>query len=966
MDSENLECEKEEALLVTNTFKSFFSAIYIINLKEVSFKTLITPPLFNNQTIGITEYDKLVEIFSEKCILEDERKMAYEFLDIRTMANRLSGKQYIKKDFKTVHMGWIRACLMTSEVNEDGVLTKALFCSQVITEEKEKEIQIKEKGKRYDDLYSILCHDYDCCYYVTLDNNTALPYKVTEKIQKEYKFQPMKPMQYDWAAKMYIEKAVLPEDREALYEISDVSWLRRNLSLSRTVDRTFRVYDRDSYRYWQVRIAKTSDVEHFSMVVGFGDVDEKMREEMSQKRALEVAYEEAVQLRQGLLSDNIYLYNANLSRDLIDEDIICYTKQGEISLLKKVGIEAPCSFNEYSKRCKKFLAQEYFEAYKQIENCDVLLDAYQNGKESVSIVFGMYTLDRKKIKIVQHTCVFSISQETGDTICTCFGKDITDDIEKNAILTREHKQYRDALMAQAEFEYEFDVTEGFMTEEFVTKKGINVLKTIGVKAPIPYDEYTKIRRRAFKEKTLNDRNDKYWTRDGLIEAYNEGKRNVEFEFYSGFEDRYFRISFLLSNQSGIDHIVAIVIGRDITEERKKEENIKQKLADALYEAKKANYAKTTFLSQMSHDIRTPLNGIIGLIEIDQRHPYDIPKIQENREKSMVAAKHLLSLINDVLEISKLDAQNVKIEHEAFDIRDLISDIMTITEMRALESNIELINDNSDSDYTVPYVYGSPLHLRQIYLNILGNSIKYNKPGGTVRGKMEVVNVDKNKVVYRYTISDTGIGMSREFMNNIFDPFSQEHSDARSVYQGTGLGMTIAKRLIDKMNGTIQITSEIGVGSTFVITIPFDIAHETDLLKPKEVVENIDITGTKILLVEDNDLNLEIAEYLLKDAGAIVTCAVNGKEAVEKFENNPPGTFDVILMDVMMPVMNGYQATEEIRRSSHKDARSIPIFAMTANAFTEDKAKAKEAGMNEHLTKPLDYKTMIQKIAKYIK
>lgn len=965
MKEEKVQYDESCALLVTKTLTKFFSAEYVLDLENRTFTEVIASEQFRKVASVITDYTNILEIVAKTYIEENQKQKLYEYFNIDTLQTRLSGKQYIKQDFKTVHGGWFRAFLMTAEISDQGAIRKVLFCSQDITDEKEKELKIKQKEKRYDELYGILCHDYDCCFYVTVDSNIAIPYKITDELEKVYGFHSLKPMQYDEAAKLYIENAVHPEDKPALYEILDPGWLHKNLSNSGTVDRTYRVNVNGSYRYWQVRIAKSFDHEQFTIVIGFGDVDEKMREEMSQKRALENAYEEAMQLRRGLLSDNSYLFNINLSEDLIDEDVIAYSEVGEISLLKLVDLEAPCSFNEFAKRSTKLLAQEYNDTYKQIESCESLLKSYNSGKESVSIVFGIYTADRKKIKIVRQTFVFYKANETGNIMCTCFAKDITDSIEENAILSREHKQYRDALMAQAEFEYKFDLTEGIMSEGYVTKRGLNIFKTIGVEAPISFDDYASTKKRVLKEKTLDKTKDKYWTSAGLLEAYNRGERNVEIEYYREFEDRYFRISFLMSQQNISDHISVIAIGRDITEERKKEEKDKQKLTKALENAKKANYAKTTFLTQMSHDIRTPLNGIIGLIEIDRRHPNDIELIKENRDKALVAAQHLLSLINDVLEISKLDSENVKIQHEAFDIRQLMSDIMTITEMRALESDIKLINMNTSEDYTSPFIYGSPLHLRQIFLNIFGNSIKYNNPGGTVSGKMEVISNDHNRIIYRYTISDTGIGMSNEFIHKIFEPFSQEHTDARSVYQGTGLGMTIAKRLIEKMKGTIQVRSEIGVGSTFVLTILFDIAQESDVEKPKELTGNIEIKDAKILLVEDNELNMEIAQYLLEEAGAKITSVFDGKQAVEAFENNPPGTFDVILMDVMMPVMNGYEATHKIRNSVRPDAKTIPIFAMTANAFEEDMEKAKKVGMDEHLTKPLDYNIVLQTIAKYL-
>lgn len=399
--------------------------------------------------------------------------------------------------------------------------------------------------------------------------------------------------------------------------------------------------------------------------------------------------------------------------------------------------------------------------------------------------------------------------------------------------------------------------------------------------------------------------------------------------------------------------------------RYKESVYSEEIKKTAEEAKAANMAKTSFLSRMSHDIRTPLNGIIGLLKIDEQHPDDQKLIQNNRKKMQVAADHLLALINDVLQMSKLENGQVILSHEVIDLNELSVDILTIMEQRAAETGITLEYDRVSDKVKYPYVYGSPLHLRQMFLNVYGNCIKYNNAGGKVTTQFEYLGNCHGIVKYRWIISDTGIGMSQEFLEHIFEPFAQEHSDARSIYNGTGLGMAIVKSLVDKMNGTIEVSSIAGKGSTFVITLPFEIAEKE---KKKESVSNgkPDIQGVHLLLVEDNDLNAEIAQVLLEDAGAQVFTVKNGQQAVECFSRNPQGTFDAILMDVMMPVMDGIAATKAIRALDREDASEIPIIAMTANAFDEDGQRCIAAGMNAHLTKPLQIEKVIATIAKYCK
>ena len=392
----------------------------------------------------------------------------------------------------------------------------------------------------------------------------------------------------------------------------------------------------------------------------------------------------------------------------------------------------------------------------------------------------------------------------------------------------------------------------------------------------------------------------------------------------------------------------------------------EQLIRAVDQADRANAAKTSFLSHMSHDIRTPLNGILGLLQIDAAHPDDTALLSANREKMRVAADHLLALINDILEMSQLESGEIVLAREPLDLETLTSDVFTIIEQRAAESGITMVRDERSDPMELPYVYGSPLHLRQILLNIYTNCIKYNRPGGKITTLTDSLGEQDGKCTYRWTISDTGIGMSSDFVDHIFEPFTQEKQDARSYYHGTGLGMTITKELVDRMGGSIAVTSQLGVGSTFVITLPFEIAPSPEQTPDAHAAPDISIAGCRLLLVEDNALNAEIAQILLTDEGATVTVVTDGKQAVEIVQNNPPDTFDAVLMDVMMPVMNGIDAAKTIRSLNRPDAKTLPIIAMTANAFYEDAQKCLAAGMNAHLAKPLQIKKVKQTIAEWVK
>lgn len=389
----------------------------------------------------------------------------------------------------------------------------------------------------------------------------------------------------------------------------------------------------------------------------------------------------------------------------------------------------------------------------------------------------------------------------------------------------------------------------------------------------------------------------------------------------------------------------------------------QRAQEARQKADAANAAKTAFLTRMSHDIRTPLNGILGLIEIEELKEGDMQVARESRAKARVAANHLLSLINDILEMGRIEERKVTLDHESFNLKELCDDALVLCKLRASDRGITML-DTSEPYAVDQYMIGSPTHIRQILVNLLDNSIKYNKRGGTVTFSSTIKPVDDEHALFCFSVSDTGIGMTPEFLTHIYEPFAQEGDDARSKFQGTGIGMSIVKSLIDMMGGTIEISSEVGAGSTFNVQIPLDIDKNPRAREcTEEQTYSRSLTGMSVLLAEDNELNAEIAQALLESEGIVVTRAADGKEAVELYTGRPAGSFDAILMDIMMPGMDGYEATRVIRLSEKADAADIPIIALTANAFAEDAKAAHDAGMNAHLPKPLDFNKLKSMLAR---
>ena len=401
------------------------------------------------------------------------------------------------------------------------------------------------------------------------------------------------------------------------------------------------------------------------------------------------------------------------------------------------------------------------------------------------------------------------------------------------------------------------------------------------------------------------------------------------------------------------------------QEKEKDETYKAELLRAAKKAEAANEAKTEFLQRMSHDIRTPINGICGMINVADHYADNMEKQTECRAKIKKTSHLLLELINEVLDMSKLESDEVVLEEIPFNLNSISEEILGVIEHMAAEQNIRILWEKKEVTHW--NLIGSPVHVKRILMNILFKAVKYNKENGYIYiSCREIPSKQTAMTTLEFVCRDTGIGMAETFQKRIFEPFAQEHAGSRTKFAGTGLGMPITKKLVEKMGGTISFESKEGTGTTFVIRIPFRI--DTDMKDRTEAEEKTEtsIHGLHVLLTEDNELNMEIAEFVLQNEGAVVTKAWNGQKAVDIFRKNRPGEFDVILMDIMMPVMNGYEAAKMIRSLDREDAKVIPIIAMTANAFTEDKMRAKEAGMDEHIAKPVDGKLLVKVINELVK
>ena len=426
--------------------------------------------------------------------------------------------------------------------------------------------------------------------------------------------------------------------------------------------------------------------------------------------------------------------------------------------------------------------------------------------------------------------------------------------------------------------------------------------------------------------------------------------------------------FIVKSRDTQGNVVDVLyVVRDITEEKLRELMYQKQLKASMEDAQRANISKTAFLQRMSHDIRTPLNGIVGMIHIAEKYNNDVVKLRECRKKVLQSADYLQNLINNVLDISKLESGSLVLEHKSFDLAELLRNNLTVVAMSAYENGVRFEGGVEANTIRHRYLIGSPVHLSRVLMNLASNAIKYNHFHGTVNVHCEELSDDGNIAVFQFVCSDTGLGMSEEFQNHAFDAFAQEGKQSTTTFSGSGLGLSIVKDIIELMGGMIELESKENVGSTFTVTVPFKIDHlvENNDSQKDSCSQSMELSGKRVLLVEDNAINMEIAHAILEEEHLNITEAKNGKEALEIFQNSKLNEYDVIIMDVMMPVMDGLEATKAIRMLEREDAKRIPIIAMTANAFEEDRKACLDAGMDEHIGKPIDIPLLKRTITKAI-
>ncbi len=682
----------------------------------------------------------------------------------------------------------------------------------------------------------------------------------------------------------------------------------------------------------------------------------------AEKEKLEDTTDKLANYKRAVLSDALVSLEVNLSRNELYYGVWKDDTGRIVSIKDIIGLETPCNYNEYIRVWnEKFVKNDTNAASLDIAETESLLEKFANGLTDVTFDYEAKTISGRKTWLRRSVCM--TQNQSGDIIAFTNVKDISALVEQNkrdeaylralateydsiAIIGIEADKADDKVLLHSRISEQMEslIDEETASELYYTRKLELMLKFV-----YPED------RESFKENTR---------RENVLASFDKGCTHVV-DFRIGKADNsyiYYQLRFVpLRNEDG-DLVGTIACMRDIDAEIRKEFGIRRELEDAKIAAEAANRAKSMFLFNMSHDIRTPMNAIIGFTDIAEKHIDDKARVLESLDKVKLSSEHLLSLINDVLDMSRVESGVVKIEEEPCCIDIVRDNLFSILNGSALEKNI-LFTSEIDDSVTHHWLYADRVQMMRVLTNIISNSVKYTAPGGKISLVAKELACEKEGYArYCYIVNDNGIGMSEEFIKHVFEPFSRAESATKSGVVGTGLGMAITKSLVELMGGTIAIESKLGKGTT--VTMEFENRISEPVLisvdADKTTVQNL--SGKHVLLVEDNELNREIAEELFEDAGMIVDSATDGDEAVQKMSEAPDGLYDLILMDIQMPHMNGYDATRAIRALPGEYTSSVPIIAMTANAFEEDKKNAFDAGMNGHVAKPVDVAKLLKTLS----
>ncbi|MDO5445333.1 MAG: response regulator [Eubacteriales bacterium] len=892
---------------------------------------------------GIT-YSEAFKLYVDRLVLDEDKAMMLKAGSTNNIVSELWNKKTFITQYRSAENKYSEMKFVKVGGDNDEPVAVALGFAEK-DDQIRREQAIEAERKRNFDIIEILASEYSSVYYIDLETDELDPYTMNEETESEFGRIFRSGIRYSEAYRMYVDTLIFPEDKSMMLKAGSVGNIMTELKYKKTFITTYRSAEG---HYSEMKFVKVGNEEGIpkAVALGFADKDEELRAKEEESKILQ----RNIDIIEILASEYSSVYYIDLTTDELDPYTMNAETESEFGSIFRSGIKYSEAFRMYvnmlvypQDRTMMLRAGSIYNIIRELSTKKTFITTYRSDNEG-----DPHYCEMKFVKVGDEENPQAVALGFADK-----DDEIRAEIERKEILDRNMAVisgltddfgcvlYVDVDSSE-EIHYRFDKTFESQIPGWKELNNFQLrLSTLAGTIMHPDD------REAFLEATstnvIMDR-----IRNG--EAY-----YINFRTLVDGETTYYQVKFA-KDENTDNHI--IVGFHNVDAETKRE-------MAALEKAEAANRAKTTFLNSMSHDIRTPMNAIIGFTNMAEKQIDSREKVKECLDKVKSSGEHLLKLINDVLDMARVESGKTDFDVEPVDVLEAADDLVTMIRQDAEEKGLEF--RFSADGLRDRYVFADKLHVNQVILNVLSNAVKYTKTGWVSYSVVQNASPNEYTGSYDFIIEDTGIGMSRELVETVFDSFVRAETATRSGIQGTGLGMSITKTLIDAMNGTIHIDSTPGVGTKVVIHFDFKFASR-ELLEKENAEVEVDgeiFKGKKVLLVEDNEMNREIATAILEENGLIVDTAEDGTVAVEIMKNSPEGIFDFVLMDIQMPVMDGYEATRQIRDLDSAYCKNVPIIAMTANAFEEDRKLALEAGMNEHIAKPIDVSRMKTTIAKFI-
>ncbi len=954
--------EQERNMEIIKILASEYSSVYYIDLETDE----LNPYTMNAETesefgqifnSGIT-YSEAFKLYVDRLIYSKDKELMLEAGSVEHIANELENKKTFITTYRSDNGGDPHYCEMKFVKVGDsfGKPKEVALGFADKNEEIRAELARKEEIDRNNEIIEILASEYTSVYYIDLTTDELTPYSMNAETEDQFGVL-FKDMTYSDAFRMYVDKLIHSADKAMMLKAGSIGNIMKELRYKKTFITTYRSDNNGEPRYCEMKFVKVGTEEGTprAVALGFADKDDELRNRIEQ----ETVRQRNTEIIEILASEYTSVYYIDLTTDELDPYTMNEETESEFGTVFRSGIKYSDAFKMYvdtlvfnDDKPMMLKAGSIYNILEELHDKKTFITTYRSDSDGT-----VRYCEMKFVKV----------GDDDNPQAVALGFSVVDDEYRKELANKQREEFINSLADdyEAVFHVDFDtktietvrMSDAYMQRNPSLERKMDYYKYVdAVAANIASEDKEDF----VRVLSANNIDREFAKADAFFHNYRI-ERNKTITYYQlkviHTGDWLYDKNFLI----GVHNM------DELTRAQVEQEEI---LEEAREQAESANVAKSTFLFNMSHDIRTPMNAIIGFNNMARKNLDNPEKLQDCLNKVDLSSQHLLSIINDVLDMARIESGKVTIEEDRVIITDSANDLGAMLRETIKDGSLDFNVDVSKIQHNC--VYADKIRVNRVLTNIATNAIKYSKQGGYVNCKIvETPCKTDGYAAYDFIVEDDGIGMSEEFLTHIFEAFVRESTSTITGIQGTGLGMAITKSLVDLMGGTIDIQSKLGEGTTVTIHFEFRLADENFVDSKEEYETSLKLLeGKKVLLVEDNELNREIAKDILEDMGMVVDEAYDGTFAVEKVveacDKSAEDRYDFVLMDIQMPIMDGYKATKEIRRVKDKYAKSVPIIAMTANAFAEDKARALEVGMNAHLAKPIDNIELIKTIAGFIK